>query len=201
MIWDFFLNFIKKIMSVNDVYGFTSMGSGYGYDSSSDSDCEPSTPQIRYTGKDLILSPAARACKFSPHWYHNGKDLNLTAHTWYILLTELRPLSLIYGSGLGRFCDTNNIPFEDEKTLRQFRSEQKPVITKLPTRCKFVNMRGRRCDWNARYKSEYCLSHDPIYTEINPLPNEITQDIEEFKKFINNELTEYEMRDNLVGDE
>lgn len=177
-------------MATDDTYGFTSMGNEYGYDSSSDSDCESSTPPSLYSGKELILSPAARVCKFSPHWYQDGRDLNLTAHTWYILLTKLRPLSLIHGSGLGRFCDRHNIPFEDEKTLRQFRSKQKPVIRKLPTCCKFVNWRGRRCDLNARHDSEYCSSHDPIVIEIKPLPHEITPDVEEFKKLICDEFTE-----------
>lgn len=159
----------------------------YGYDlTSDDSGIEPETPKNLYMGKDLILSPAARTLKFAPAWYQMGKELNLTAHTWYILLTNLRPWSLIYGSGFERFCDRYNIPFDDEKTLRQFSSKNRPIIKKIPTRCKFKNWRGRQCDMESLYEKngEYCVAHNPSKVEIPSLPDEITSDIEEFNQLV-----------------
>jgi len=171
----------------DNVYGYTSMRDNYGYESSSDSSFfEEDSPPKLYCGKDIILSPSARMCINAPYWYEDGKDLSLSAHTWYVLLTALRPFTLIHESSLGRFFSLKNISSEDEKTLRKFRAEKRQLIpVRVPKRCLFVNWLGRRCDFNTYADRDYCTSHDPNKrVPPQPLPENITEEVEEFKDLV-----------------
>jgi len=78
-----------------------------------------------YLGKDIILSPEGRQFQYATSWYTDAKNLELTVHTWIILLSCMRPKTLIRGS-LSNFYHNHNIPYDDENVLEKFRQTLVP---------------------------------------------------------------------------